>query len=109
MSLKEQINTFNSAKLLVTQAGAALANIMFMPEKSHVIVIAANSKYLHYAYFEEWANLFDVSLEYLKSVSKSEEPYKKDMVFSVNHPVNQDVFCNINNLINLIQRKVFHD
>ena len=96
MSFIEQIEIFKNCKLLVIQAGATLANLIFMPAGSVAIVLALDSEYVHYKYFEQYAEIFDVSIEYIKCKSANPKEYPHGTAGSTKHPINQDLVYDLN-------------
>ncbi len=96
MSTFEQIETFKNCKLLVSQAGAALANIAFMQAGSLAIVLTLDSEHIDYKYFEEYAEIFGVSITYVMCQSANPENYFPEAVFTFNHPSNHDLICDLN-------------
>lgn len=98
MTAFDQIEVFKNCKLLVSQAGAAMANMVFMPIGSIAIVLALDSAHIDYDYFDEYASIFGVSIIYLKCKGADPEKYYEDAVFSVKHPTNQDIICDLKQL-----------
>ncbi|MCK9353818.1 MAG: glycosyltransferase family 61 protein [Gallionella sp.] len=102
MSVEEQVKTFSEASIVVAQAGAALANIMFMPEGAKVICLSARSpEYVNYDYFRDYAANFSVSLEYLLGDIDDPSKYNATHVGQVTHPMNAEFSCPEDELIKM--------
>lgn len=97
-SLKSQVILFSSINILLTQAGALLANIMFMPKGSKVICLIADSAYVDYEYFYQYAQIFGVELFYLKCYVPNSEFYKEEFIADELHPMNASYNVSINHL-----------
>ncbi|PJD93161.1 MAG: hypothetical protein CK424_02950 [Legionella sp.] len=57
MSLIDQIKLFRRARIIVSQGGAALGNIIFAPEGCCIVAISAWSPYTIYYYFSNLASI----------------------------------------------------
>lgn len=102
----EKIKAYRYTDILVTQAGSNLANLIFMPKGSLVIALAAKSKWVHYKYFEDYASILGIKLIYFlcSTDSNLDEKEHQKNVFSIEHPSNADILCNIKELIYLIKK-----
>lgn len=96
MSLRDQLVKFHNCKVLVTQAGAALANMAFMRSGSVAVVLAIDSEHVHYKYFEQYGEVFGVSVVYIKCKSASPDDYRPEAVFTLAHPTSHDLVCDLN-------------
>ncbi len=105
MSVEQQVRVFSEASIVVAQAGAALANIMFMPEGSKVICLSAKSyKYVPYDYFRDYANIFGVSLEYILGDIDDPSKYNAAHIGRVTHPMNAAFSCPEDELLEILDR-----
>ena len=94
MSVEEQVMVFSEASIVVAQAGAALANIMFMPEGSKVICLSVkNPEYVNYDYFRDYAKIFSVSLEYVLGEIDDPSKYNAAHIGRATHPTNAEFSC----------------
>lgn len=93
MSVEEQVKAFSEAAVVVAQAGAALANIMFMPEKSTVICLSARNEHVNYDYFRDYAKIFGVSLEYVLGEIDDPSKYDETHIGKMTHPMNAEFSC----------------
>jgi len=98
MTAHEQIDAHASCRLLVCQAGAALANIAFMPTGSLVLVLILESIYIDYKYFFDYAAIFGVSVIYAKCDGIKNDRCDAQATFTVDHPTNQDMICNLDQI-----------
>jgi hypothetical protein len=96
MSLRDQLVKFSNCKVLVIQAGAALANMAFMPSGSVAVVLALDSQHVHYDYFEQYGKIFEVSVIYIKCRSATPNKYRPEAIFTISHPTNHDLACDLN-------------
>lgn len=103
LNLVEQANLFNQAGIVVAQAGAAMANIIFMPRGSLLICLVADSEWKDYAYFNDYARIFGVRLVYIEGQVIHPNKYDKNQTYSVNHPLNADFNCPIEMLMEEIE------
>lgn len=105
MSVGEQVRIFSEASIVVAQAGASLANIMFMPEGGKVICLAVkNTEYVNYAYFQEYAKIFSVSLEYVLGEVDDPSKYNAAHIGLITHPTNAEFSCPENELLEMLDR-----
>lgn len=96
MTVLDQCSLMRTLSVLLAQAGAALANIMFMNRGSKVKVLALNSKYVHYDYFQDYARIFGVELCYIKCKSSTKmETDAQLFKYTLKHPTSQDIVCNL--------------
>lgn len=103
-SLKEQVKVFSEASVVVAQAGAALANIMFMPKGAKVICLSADSKWINDDYFRQYAEVFDLEFIYVKGAVHNPDSYDESELLSVRHPMNAEFECPISELLNVLER-----
>jgi len=104
-SIEENLKQFNSATVVVAQAGAAVANMIFMPKGSTMICLVANSKYSNAGYFEDFARICEVDIKFLFGRVIRPERYTTEALFDCHHPMNaifsvseEDVIRQINDL-----------
>lgn len=88
MDFAEQVACFSGASLVVGQAGAALANIMFMQPGTRVVCMAAHNAAINYDYFREYAAIFGVTLEYVIGDVRNPAAYNAVRLGSAKHPMN---------------------
>ena len=88
MSFREQVECFSNTKVIVAQAGASLANIIFMKPGSTVVCMAADSEFLNYDYFLSIAEAMGVTLKYVLGEIDDKKKYSHKLHLSVNHPLN---------------------
>lgn len=98
-NLVEQIVLFHSATHVVAQAGASLANMMFMQENSKVLSMSANSEWVDYAYFEEYANIFNLDFQVHLGKAPNSTKEKVSLTGSKHHPMNSDFSINADEVI----------
>ena len=109
MSFYEQFLYFSQIKTLVCQGGAGMANILFMPENSNVILIISGSKFVNNKFLN---NLFiklniNVNIIYTTPLYLYDNIYKNNIeyILSINlekHPFNSNLYFNKNNFIYFI-------
>lgn len=104
MDVEQQVRLFSQANIVVAQAGAALANIMFMPADSKVICIAVQNDHTNFDYFRDYAKPFGVSLEFV--IGKVDDPgkYNANHTGDVTHPMNAELSCPEEDLLAMIDR-----
>lgn len=104
LSVEAQVKLFSEAAVVIAQGGAALANIMFMPEGSEVICIAVKNEYVNYSYFLDYAKIFGVSVNYV--IGKVDDPskYNTAHVGLISHPMNAEFSCSESELIGMLDR-----
>lgn len=103
LSVEEQVRAFSEATVVVAQAGAALANIMFMPEGGKVICLSVrNPEYVNYDYFRDYAKIFGVSLEYVLGEIDDPSKYNAAHIGRVTHPTNAEFTCPENELLEML-------
>lgn len=88
MTLGEQVRLFSECETLVCQAGAAMANIMFMPERSTVVCMHADSRYANERYFSDYAAAFGVGVRYVRGQVVRPDAYDSRLIGDVRHPMN---------------------
>ncbi len=103
-NLSEQIFLLSNAKVVVAQAGAALANIMFMPKGSLVISLMADSEWIDYGYFEEYADLFDLRYTIVKGPKVRKFESSIAATGSEIHPMNTDFYIDMSELENQLSK-----
>jgi hypothetical protein len=101
-NLNELIFLLSNAKVVVAQAGAALANIMFMPKGSQVISLMADSEWVNYGYFEVYADLFDLKYTAIKGPKVRKLEFNISTTGSEIHPMNTDFYIDLSDLENQI-------
>ena len=104
MSLQQQVASFSQASILIAQAGAALANMMFMPEGSTVICLTIESEWVNEAYFQEYAKIFNVNLIYVKGPIDNPNKYSDSKLLSVKHPMNANFTVSVDELKKVIEQ-----
>jgi hypothetical protein len=104
MNVEQQVRLFSQANLVVAQAGAALANIMFMPADSKVICIAVQNDYTNFDYFRDYAKPFGVSIEFVVGTVDAPERYNANHTGDVTHPMNAELSCPEGELLAMIDR-----
>jgi len=95
LSLAEQVRLFSSADVVVAQGGAALANIMFMPEGSTVICLMADSPWVSKDYFRRYAEVFGVNLIACMGALHLPDRYRNPVPATIDHPMNAEFVCDI--------------
>jgi capsular polysaccharide biosynthesis protein len=110
MSFYEQVSYFSQVKTLVCQGGAGMANILFMPENSNVILIIADSKFINITYFKELLLKLNINLNiiYTTTLYLYDNIYENNLKFIQNfnlakHPFNCNLYFNKKNFIDLIK------
>lgn len=94
MSFKEQVECFSRTKIIVAQAGASLANLIFMKPGSTIVTLAAKSEFLNYDYFASIAKEFGVNFVYVLGQVDDETKYSHEEHLSINHPMNASFIVN---------------
>jgi len=84
----EQVRSFAECDMVVAQAGAALGNIMFMPEGSTVVCLHAESRYVNQDYFSDYAATFGVGVRYVAGPIDDERNYDPRLIADARHPMN---------------------
>jgi hypothetical protein len=87
-SIEENLKQFNSAPVVVAQAGAALANMLFMPKASTLVCLVANTKYIDVKYFELFAKICEVDIKFIFGSVTSPRRYTTKALFDCRHPMN---------------------
>lgn len=105
-SLESQVCLFSEISCLITQAGAVLANMIFMPKGSIVICFVADNKYVNLKYFKEYAEIFKINLIYIKGKVINPDSLDPDKIFTTNHPMNAEFEVNIKLLKNALKKYV---
>jgi len=105
-SLESQVCLFSEISCLITQAGAVLANMIFMPKGSIVICFVADNKYVNLNYFKEYAEIFKINLIYVKGKVINPDSLDPDKIFSIHHPMNAEFEVNIKLLKNALKKYV---
>lgn len=93
MSVEEQVKAFSEAAVVVAQAGAALANIMFMPEESTVICLSVRNEHVNYDYFRDYAKTFNITLTYVLGKLDNSRRYDEAHIGKTTHPMNAEFSC----------------
>ncbi len=70
MSLEEQINLFQSAKIVVGAAGAAFSNMIFMQQDATVVMFSPSIKRTNYYIFQQIADVSGVNLVHFLTTPK---------------------------------------
>lgn len=104
MSLKEQVKVFSEASVVVAQAGAALANMMFMPSGSKVICLVGDSEWLNYGYFQQYAEIFGLDFIYVQGCVHDPDSYDDSKVGTINHPYNSEFELPVGELLKVLER-----
>jgi len=102
-SLDENINIFSNAKTVVAQAGAALANMIFMPEGSTLICLIAESEYINKKYFEDFSQICDIDFKALYVMVDNPKLYKLEALCDHCHPMNSVFTIDKKKLIQALQ------
>jgi len=102
MNVEDQVRLFSKAKIVISQGGAALANIMFMPEGSTVICLAVQNDYTNFDYFRDYAKIFGVSVEYVLGEIDAPSKYDSKRIGEVEHPMNSEFHCPENDLLEMV-------
>ncbi len=102
LSLQQQVQAFSEISILVAQAGAALANMIFMPKGAKVICINADSVWTNSSYFHDYAEIFGIDFVFLKGHIQHPDKYNDSKVCSVHHPLNSDFKVSIEKLANTL-------
>lgn len=84
LGFREQVELFAGAHTVVAQAGAALANLMFMPPDSRVVCLVADSDHINFDYFADYARILGVDFVYERGSAVSRE--RGD--YMMRHPMN---------------------
>lgn len=105
MKFEEQVRLFSEAAVVVAQAGAALANIMFMPKESTVICLSVHNKHVNYDYFREYAKIFGVILKYVLGEIDDHDKYDETHIGLATHPMNAEFSCPENELVELLNNE----
>jgi len=87
-NLIEQIELFSKAKVVVAQAGAALANIIFMQSGSYVYSLMADSEWIDYEYFARYSEVFGVKFIPVLGKVVGENKLVEEGIGTVLHPMN---------------------
>ncbi len=98
MTLLEQVTLFSQTAVLIAQAGAALANMMFMPQGATIICLCADSEWINYNYFQEYAEIFGLNFIYLKGLVVEADRYDPHQIASEFHPSNANFELPLNML-----------
>lgn len=104
MNIEVQVKLFSETSIVVAQAGAALANIMFMSAGSTVICIAAQNDHTNFDYFRDYANIFGVFLEYVVGEVEHPDKYNAKDIGYVTHPMNAVFSCPESELLEILDR-----
>lgn len=73
LSFAEQVKLASTAEIIVSQAGAALGNMLFAPEGCCIIILSAWSPYNNYYYFSNLASILQQRCVYVLCDSSEEE------------------------------------
>ncbi len=65
LSFAEQVRLFSAADMVVAQAGGALGNIVFAPERCRIIILSAWSPFSIYYYFSNLASILGLRSTYV--------------------------------------------
>lgn len=102
LTVHEQVKLFSEADVVVAQAGAALANIMFMPEESTVICLSVRNEHVNYDYFRDYAKTFKVNLMYVLGELDDPGKYDETHIGKATHPMNAEFTCPEKELLDLL-------
>ena len=91
LDLVDQVDLFSTTSLLVAQAGAALANMMFMPKGSTVIFFYAFNGYSDPNYWIEYGRAFGLNVIPVACETIELVDYEVEALFSASHPMNCDI------------------
>lgn len=105
LSLSEQIRYFHEAKLVIVQAGAAVANIIFMQPDTKVICLRGDTKWCNPKYFSNYAAIFNVNLSYIKGTIVNPENYDESILCDINHPMNANFLIDQDELFNRLSEE----
>lgn len=70
MSIEDQINLFQSAKIVVGAAGAAFSNMIFMQQDANVVMFSPSIKRTNYYIFQQIADVSGVNLVHFLTTPK---------------------------------------
>lgn len=110
MSFEKQVKYFSEINTLICQGGAGMTNILFMPENSNVIVIAADSEFVDCNFFNKLFIELNINFHIIKAVPI----YLNDNIYENNfeyinkiglekHPYNSNIYLNNENIKYLIK------
>jgi Glycosyltransferase 61 len=102
-NLLEQIELFSKAKVVVAQAGAALANIIFMQPGSSVYSLMADSEWIDYEYFAKYSSIFEVNFIPVLGKIVGEKKLIEEGIGTVLHPMNADFNIDPHDLIAAVE------
>jgi hypothetical protein len=102
-NLEQQILLFSTAEIVVGQAGASLANIMFMQPNSKVYSLMADSDWINYKYFADYASIFQVSFIPVLGNIVEYEKLSETNVGMVSHPTNASFSIDIAKIKQVVQ------
>lgn len=88
MQFGEQVRVFSECDVVVAQAGAALGNMMFMPEGATVVCLHARSRYVNRDYFTAYGAPFGVEVRYVSGAIDDESRYDSRLIADARHPMN---------------------
>lgn len=88
MAVGEQVRAFSECDVVVAQAGAALGNIMFMPEGATVVCLHARSRFVNPEYFAAYGAAFGVGVRYVSGSIGDESRYDRRFIADARHPMN---------------------
>lgn len=98
-NLASQIEILRSAHLLVSQAGAALGGMMFMPPESKVIVLAAKSEFQNDDFFLSYGRIFGLDVSILHGQIEGRYFRGRTFVGSIQHEINAGFSINVSDLL----------
>ena len=103
-NLIEQIELFSKAKVVVAQAGAALANIIFMQSESCVYSLMADSEWIDYEYFARYSEIFGVKFIPVLGKIVGENKLVEEGIGTVLHPMNANFNIDPQDLIGAVEQ-----
>lgn len=79
----EQVALFNSAKTIVSQAGAACVNMIFCRPGTRVVLLAAAAKGAGYGYWQNVLADVDLDISLVLGTSEAEDDHHSDFMINV--------------------------
>lgn len=94
LSFSDQIAVFRNAEVIVSQAGAALGNMIFSPAGCKVIALSAYSDHTNYYYFSNLAGVLGHNLSYVLGTMENSQG---------DHPAHGDISIDTAVLLEALQ------
>ena len=101
-NILNQIKAFRTADLIVSQSGAALANIMFMTPGSRVIVLSSDTSFNNDDFFKDYGRIFGIKVEVLRGVPLLQKKSVSWESGSEFHMINMDFRIDVEKLRALV-------